>query len=250
MLTSVDQRDGYGFFSIVVAHAAWHADRAVSQINLPRRNRSAQSRVDSGDGPRLALGRGQSKCRAPALEAMCLDAEMECVVDGVRPSADTESASIIDLYEHLYERLVKTAFLLTSSATAAEDIVQDAFAAVYGRLDRVNDPSAYLYRVVVNRSKSALRRRAIEMRALQRDAPLIDGVAAAANDTVELLEALDKLPKRQRSALVLRYYAGRDDDEIAALLRCRSATVRSLIHRGIKQLRAQYASADSPEKDD
>ena len=86
---------------------------------------------------------------------------------------------------------------------------------------------------VVNRSRSWLRRQHVERRH-----------ATAAPDVVlsmpdELWDALSHLNPRQRSALVLRYYEGLPDDEIARLLGCRSATVRSAIHRALSALRKE-----------
>jgi RNA polymerase sigma factor (sigma-70 family) len=57
------------------------------------------------------------------------------------------------------------------------------------------------------------------------------------SELVELRDALDRLPWRQRAALILRYFVDIPDDEIAENLHCRPATVRSLIRRGIGTLR-------------
>jgi RNA polymerase sigma factor (sigma-70 family) len=56
-------------------------------------------------------------------------------------------------------------------------------------------------------------------------------------ETPVVLDALAGLPYRQRVALVLRFYEDRPDDEIAVILGCRPATVRSLVHRGLATLR-------------
>jgi RNA polymerase sigma factor (sigma-70 family) len=56
-------------------------------------------------------------------------------------------------------------------------------------------------------------------------------------ETPVVLDALGRLPYRQRAALVLRYYEDRPDHEIAEVLGCRPATVRSLVHRGLEALR-------------
>jgi RNA polymerase sigma factor (sigma-70 family) len=53
----------------------------------------------------------------------------------------------------------------------------------------------------------------------------------------ELDDAIAKLPARQRAAVVLRYYGDLSDAEIARALRCRPATVRSLVHRALAELR-------------
>jgi RNA polymerase sigma factor (sigma-70 family) len=54
---------------------------------------------------------------------------------------------------------------------------------------------------------------------------------------VELRDALVALPLRQRSAIVLRYLCDLPEEEIASILNCRRSTVRSLVHRGLSELR-------------
>ena len=56
-------------------------------------------------------------------------------------------------------------------------------------------------------------------------------------ETPIVLDTLATLPYRQRVALVLRFYEDRPDTEIAEILRCQPATVRSLVHRGLATLR-------------
>ena len=55
-------------------------------------------------------------------------------------------------------------------------------------------------------------------------------------ETDAVWDVLRRLPELQRAAVVLRFYEDRPDDEIAELLGCRPATVRSLIHRALTRL--------------
>jgi RNA polymerase sigma factor (sigma-70 family) len=57
---------------------------------------------------------------------------------------------------------------------------------------------------------------------------------------------LGELPARQRAAVVLRYYEELPDRDIAALLGCREATVRSLVARGLHTLRASAVESTRP----
>jgi RNA polymerase sigma factor (sigma-70 family) len=68
-----------------------------------------------------------------------------------------------------------------------------------------------------------------------------------AADQAQLWAALGELSERQRAVLVLRYYEGLADHEIAALLGCREATVRSLARRGLAAMRPLVATASSGE---
>lgn len=140
---------------------------------------------------------------------------------------------LADLFRRRYDDMVRVATLLVGSVAIAEELVQDAFVRVHQRWDRVEgEGDGYLYRAVVNACRSHHRRRGVE-RAFRPDPrppdrlPEPDGV----------LPHLDRLSPRRRAALVLRYYADLPDEEIAAVLACRPATVRSLVHRGLAQLR-------------
>ena len=68
---------------------------------------------------------------------------------------------------------------------------------------------------------------------------------AMASHDDEVWDALHTLPERQRAVLVLRYYLGVSDHEIAALLGCREATVRSLARRGLAAMRPLVAAAST-----
>ena len=128
--------------------------------------------------------------------------------------------------------MVRLAFLLTGNRAVAEELVQDSFARIYERWARVDKPSAYLRTSVVNAAR-AHHRRALRERSHYWDL-LQDEVSPEAPP---ILDAVAKLPYRQRAALVLRYYEDRPDREIADILQCRLTTVRSLIHRGLLALR-------------
>src|SRR5204863_5492115 len=99
---------------------------------------------------------------------------------------------------------------------------------------------AYLRRIVVNLAKNHFRRRAVERRFLAREAEPqpVPGPERNSVDRRTVLDALGRLPQRQRAAIVLRYYEDLPEDAIASVLRCRPATVRSLVARGVHALRS------------
>ena len=142
------------------------------------------------------------------------------------------AASFIELYEETFAAMVRLAVALTGSEAVAEDLVHDAFVRVHARWTQVESPNAYLRAAVVNACRSASRRSRRERLLLQPEAAPI--VALEAD---ELFDALARLPYRQRAALVLQYYEGLQQGEIADLLGCREGTVASLVHRGLEQLR-------------
>jgi RNA polymerase sigma factor (sigma-70 family) len=140
--------------------------------------------------------------------------------------------SFVDLYHECFTPMVRLAWALTGSEVAAEDVVHDTFIRVHAHWSRIESPRAYLRQAVVNACRSASRRARRE-RAVE-NLPLIDVARLEAD---ELFDALGRLPYRQRAALVLQFYEGLPQCEIAQVLRCREGTVASLVHRGLAQLR-------------
>lgn len=158
------------------------------------------------------------------------------------PEADTAGAahreSVDDVYTRTRADLLRLAHLLTGSLDLAEDVVHDAFVASSRRWATIESPEAYLRRAVTNAAYSALR-------SLGRDRDKSDRFGRRATVTLEnpdldeTWDVLRSLPDRQRMAIVLRFYEDRPEAEIAGLLDCRPATVRSLIHRGLAKVRKE-----------
>lgn len=139
-----------------------------------------------------------------------------------------------ELYREWFVPLVRVAALLTGSAALAEEIVQEAFVRCRGALDEVDKPAAYLRTAVVNGCRSHHRRRILALGL----APRIGTLSEASEPEMhELADVLRLLPVRQRTVLVLRYYADLSEAEIAEVLGCRPGTVKSLSHRGLRRLR-------------
>ena len=140
--------------------------------------------------------------------------------------------SLVTLYRARYLPMVRLAFLMTGSNELAEEIVQDAFIRLRDRTG-VADLASYLRATVVNACRDHHRRAGAQSRALLRLAPVEESVDAVD----ELHDTLARLPVRQRTVIVLRYYEGLSEAEIAGLLGCRAGTVKSLAHRGLATLR-------------
>ena len=105
--------------------------------------------------------------------------------------------------------MVRLAYALVGNGADAEDLVQDSFVEVYGHLDDVERPGAYLHTTVVNRCRSALRHRYM---AADRVPDPPDGLSTEAD---EFRDVLAKLPEEQRVAIVLKYYGRFRASEIA-----------------------------------
>jgi RNA polymerase sigma-70 factor (sigma-E family) len=150
-------------------------------------------------------------------------------------ATEVEAAPTFDqLFRRRYEPMVRVAYLLVGSRAEAEDVVQDAFARVELRWGRMDNPAGYLHRCVVNRCHDVLRRRRLEERfgRLRRQETTELGAD-------ELGDALASLPPKRRAAVVLRYYAGLREQEIADILGVRPGTVKSMLHRALAQLREE-----------
>ncbi len=135
------------------------------------------------------------------------------------------------VYTAAYRELLRVAYVLTGSGAAAEDVVQDVFCRVGPRIAELENPVAYLRVAVVNQCRS-IHRRVVRAPRLEVPQPFLDG------RLIELQDALRSLSGRQRTAIVMRYLCDLPDREIADLIGCREATVRTLIHRGLAELRA------------
>lgn len=137
-----------------------------------------------------------------------------------------------DLYRTEYVPMVKLARGLVDSSERAEEIVQDAFAKVFERWNRLNEPGGYLRVAVINGARSELRKREVSRRF-----GLTRRVEATDTERDYLIDALDQLPAKQKTVLVLRFYADMSEKEIADTLSIRPGTVKSSTSRGLANLR-------------
>ena len=136
------------------------------------------------------------------------------------------------LYRDEYGPMVRLARGLVDVQETAEEIVQDAFARVYERWSRLDHPGGYLRTAVVNGARSELRKREVRRRI-----GLRPFVPPQPGDQDYLLDALDQLSPRQKTALVLKFYADMTEKEIAEAMGVRPGTVKSATSRGLAELR-------------
>lgn len=139
--------------------------------------------------------------------------------------------SFDDVYTDRFDAMVRLACGLVDRQAVAEDIVQDSFRQLWQRWDSVSTPGSYLRTSVVNGCHNELRRRRVRRDSWHK---LIDGPGA---DMDYLADALAEIPEQRRKAVVLRFYGGRTMDEIAKAMDIPTGTAKSLIHRGLADLR-------------
>jgi RNA polymerase sigma-70 factor (sigma-E family) len=163
----------------------------------------------------------------------------------VSATQDDEFASFVSTRS---APLLRLAVGLTGSRPAGEDLLQSALTRAYlswSKVRAAGDADAYVRRIVVNSHVSFLRRRRIREE-LQSD--VIDAVGTAPtygiDDRDALWTALSQLGRRQRAIVLLRYYEDLPDDQIADLLGCQAATVRSQAMRALATLKDLPQLAD------
>jgi RNA polymerase sigma-70 factor (sigma-E family) len=143
--------------------------------------------------------------------------------------------------------LLRLAYVLTGNRADADDVVQDALSRAlprWARISSVEDPDAYVRRMVVNAHVSRwrrFRRREVPVEAV-RDRALPDGTTLEDRD--RMWRACQALPTDQRTAIVLRFYEDLGYAEIAELTGVRVGSVRSRVSRGIATLRHELGDDD------
>ena len=139
-----------------------------------------------------------------------------------------------------WPRLVRSAVLLGCTPAEAEDVVQAALMRClvhWRKVERADDPDAYVHRVLVNTFVASRRRhwRREQATAVLPESPSSDETAAV--DVADaVLRCLDRLSEDQRTAVVLRYYAHLSEQQMASVLDVAPGTVKSRLSRALKAL--------------
>lgn len=161
--------------------------------------------------------------------------------DWTRPVRSSGDESLTDLYSAHASSAARLAYFLTGDQQVVDDIVQEAFTRVGGRILTLRDPSnaaGYLYRTVANLAKD-------HGRGIRRQGNLHSRVGGADHRTQpdvesrdEMWQALMKLSVRHRTALFLRYYMDLSEHDAAQVLDLSIPAFKSLTHRAAASLRA------------
>ena len=162
------------------------------------------------------------------------------------PQARTSSME--ELYRANAQRAGRLAYFLVGDKELAQDLVQEAFLKVFARWGNLRDPhsfAAYLNRTIVNLANKAHRRRGVERRYLEKQ-PKVEAVAPQRDyETAdELWRKLQSLPQRQRTAIVLRYYADLTEHQAAEAMGVSETAIASLVQRALGTLRKNAPAAE------
>lgn len=152
---------------------------------------------------------------------------------------------IAELYALHAPRAGRVAYLLTGDPQLAEDLAQEAFVRLMGRLGSIRDDAviaAYLRRSIVNLARKHWRKLGTERGYVRSGGAGSTSTAEIQPDLDgrdELWRALGRLPYRQRAAIVLRFYEDLSERETARLLGCAVGTVKSSVSRGLQRMREE-----------
>jgi RNA polymerase sigma-70 factor (sigma-E family) len=169
-----------------------------------------------------------------------------------RPSSRRNGVAVLDTFDQFaadrIDRLLRFATALTCDPHLAQDVVQEVLVRVqdkWARIAPMQGRDQYVRRMIINEYLSWRRRKAARTVAATHSTldalgtPTADPATGyAERDAMRMHVA--RLPRRQRAALVLRYYEDRTDAEIAELFGCSTGTVRSHISRALSTLRAAH----------
>jgi RNA polymerase sigma-70 factor (sigma-E family) len=174
------------------------------------------------------------------------DREREESALSAAAASRTSEEALTALYVAEYSRLLRLAALLLDDLGSCEEVVQDAYlkvhAALLGPKPRLRDEDralAYLRQTVVNLARSSLRRRMVARKHAPRpmpDAPSAEEGAYAQVERAAVVQALRELPRRQREAVVLRYYGDLTESAAAEVMGVSVGAVKAYTSRGLAAL--------------
>jgi RNA polymerase sigma-70 factor, ECF subfamily len=157
-------------------------------------------------------------------------------------------ATIEEIYREHAPRFRRVAHAIVGDAETAEDVVQEAFALAIvrrGTFRGSGDEAAWVWRIVVNTALSRRRRRRLEALALARP-DLVSDAGDTATDVGRVRDHVARLPKRQKLALFLHYYADMDYETIGSVLAVAPGTVGKLLYDARASMR-RALEGDSDE---
>jgi RNA polymerase sigma-70 factor, ECF subfamily len=172
-----------------------------------------------------------------------MDEPLRLVAESPREEATTVAEQLS--FEVFFHREARVMFrrlcAVTGNSAEAEEIMQDAFLALWERWERVSamdDPTGYLYRTAMNVFRKRSRRAALAIRRALASAPETPAFSEI-DEQQDIVAALIELTPRQRAALVLTDVLGYSSGEAGRALGVSAGTVRGLASRARATLRLQ-----------
>lgn len=198
----------------------------------------------NSSGERLAMQLAEVQETAPAgNHSLGPSRPKASLVTQVKPGCWAADQALTDIYCTEYDSLVRMAASLVSDIDTAEEVVQDSFVATQGAWPQLRDSDkalAYVRQSVMNRSRSVIRRRMVVDRHPPKpepDAPSAEHSAMIKLERSTVMSALRLLPQRQREVLVLKFYFGLREGQIASTMGISRGTVKVHIARAMITMR-------------
>ena len=163
----------------------------------------------------------------------------------VEPQPEATSATFDDFVAARSRALLRTAYLLTHDHALAEDLLQTALAKAWFSWHRIQgEPEPYVRKILVNTYATWWRRKWNGEQPTER-LPESASPEASAEPT-DLWTAMERLPRRMRAVIVLRYFEDLTEAQTADALGCSVGTVKSQTSKALAKLRIDPALATSP----
>jgi RNA polymerase sigma-70 factor (ECF subfamily) len=152
--------------------------------------------------------------------------------------------------EEEHPRLVGALSLYCGDRAVAEELAQDALSRAcrdWMKVRRLEAPGAWAHRVAINLANSYFRRVAVEARAkrrLREDRPAFHDPSLDPASAMTIRNAVRSLPRRQRTALILRYYVDLSVRDVAVAMDCPEGTVKTLTSKAVRSLRQSLSPSE------
>lgn len=175
--------------------------------------------------------------------------DLDAILGASEARPSVEGQDFDDFVRSVWPSLVRTARLMGATEQAAEDHAQSALVKAFlawRKVQRADDPVAYVHRIVINTRIDAVRRRSssevpVEQLVGEEGGP--DATAGVVTRT-DIAAALRDLPVHQRRVVVLRFFVGMSEADTASALRVPVGTVKSRTARALQALAANPRVAD------
>jgi RNA polymerase sigma-70 factor (ECF subfamily) len=179
----------------------------------------------------------------------------------IRRCQQGDSLAIEVLIRRYQNYVFRLCYLVMRNEQDAEDMTQETFVRAFRALPRFEiregiSFEAWLYRVAVNACRSRMRRKWYQVLPWPEPAPQIvsepeeqpDRRLMRGEERSEILAAIDTLGEKHRLVVILRYYGGLSNEEIAQALSIPCGTVRSRLHVARRRLKALLSEDREKEK--
>ncbi len=157
----------------------------------------------------------------------------------------TRTTTFEDLCDQEFGRVFRAVYLLVGSREVAEDAVQEAFARALARWSRLSDEpwvGGWVMTTALNVARRQMRREPME-------APTSES-SPDWGELVDIRHAVQQLPRRQQTAVILYYFMQLPISEVAACMKCRTGTVKAHLSKARRRLAMLLSETSFPDHDE